>query len=365
MVQHFCEMEPHLLLRPCQTRWLSLHSCVSRLIEQWDALIQFFQAVVGHDNLLTSQKILSLLQNPVWKLYFYFLEFVLPKFTELNTMFQSSKSSVHCLHSGLNAIYRELLSCYLTEAYWKGVPLNDIDPTSRVNFLPLPRMYMGAKITLCLLKEEYKQRSVDMQHFLKCVQEFYIEAASQVKKRFPIGDPIVEMLQVLDPATSHTKFPSLVPLASNFPNIIPMTQLQTLDDQWRRLSHVTLPFDSDDMDPEEFWGRLDKITDGAGDAQFGVLCDFMQSMLCLPHANVDVERVFSSVTAIKTKTRNRLHTTTLRALIKVKDGVKESGGCVKFSPPPGAKERMSSAILYSDASVDTADNEEFELDSDL
>ena len=88
-------------------------------------------------------------------------------------------------------------------------------------------------------------------------------------------------------------------------------------------------------------------------------------MLCLPHANVDVERVFSSFTAIKTKTRNRLHTTTLRALIKVKDGVKKSGGCVKFSPPPGAKERMSSAILYSDASVDTADNEEFELDSDL
>jgi hypothetical protein len=111
---------------------------------------------------------------------------------------------------------------------------------------------MGAKITLCLLKEEYKQRLVDVQHFLKCVQEFYIEAASHVKKRFPIGDSIIEMLQVLDPATSHAKFPSLVPLSSNFPNIIPTAQLQTLDDQWRRLSHVTLPFDSDDMDPEEF-----------------------------------------------------------------------------------------------------------------
>ena len=41
VVQHFCDMEQHKLLRPCQTRWLSLQSCVSRLIEQWDALIIF------------------------------------------------------------------------------------------------------------------------------------------------------------------------------------------------------------------------------------------------------------------------------------------------------------------------------------
>ena len=161
VVQHFCNMEPHKLLRPCQTRWLSLHSCVSRLIEQWDAPILFFQAVAGHDKLLISGKILSLLQNPIWKLYFHF-----PKFTALNVMFQSSKSSVHCLYNGLSATYRELLSCYLLEAYWKGVPLKDINPASQVNFLPLPKMYMGAKVCLCLMKEEYKQRPTDVQHFL-------------------------------------------------------------------------------------------------------------------------------------------------------------------------------------------------------
>ena len=97
------------------------------------------------------------------------------------------------------------------------------------------------------------------------------------------------------------------------------------------------------MGPEEFCGRLHKITDGTGNAQFGILCEFMQSLLCLPHANVDVERVFSSVSSIKTKSRNRLQTSTVRALIKVKDGVKISGGCVKFSPPVGAKSRVSSS----------------------
>ena len=86
----------------------------------------------------------------------------------------------------------------------------------------------------------------------------------------------------------------------------------------------------------------------------------MQNLLCLPHANVDVERVFSSVTFTKTKTRNRLHTSTVCAFIKVKDGVKSSGGCVKFVPPSSARQRMASQIMYS-----TSDSEMSESDTDL
>ena len=357
-VQSFIGVEPHKLLHACQTRWLSLHSCVSRLVEQWDALIQYFQAVVDRDNLLVSQKILSHLQNPIWKLYFYFLDFVLPKFTELNVMFQSAKTSVHCLHMGLHAIYRDFLSCYLRDSYWRHTPLQHVDPASQVNFLPLTSMYMGAKVALCLPTQEYRQRAPDVQHFLKRVQEFYIEAASQIKKRFPIGDPIIEMLQVLDPAVSHSKFPSLVPLAAKFPNIIPESRLQLLDNEWRKLFLVSLPFDSEDMEPEEFWGRLNKIIDGTGAPQFDVLCAFMQTLLCLPHANVDVERVFSSVSSIKTKARNRLHTKTVHALLKVKQGVKASGGCVKFSPPGEARKRMSSDILYATTSDTDPDSDQ-------
>ena len=62
------------------------------------------------------------------------------------------------------------------------------------------------------------------------------------------------MLQVLDPNASHTKFPSLVPLASRFPNLIPISKLQQLDNEWRKLSFTTLPFDSEGMEPEVFWG---------------------------------------------------------------------------------------------------------------
>ena len=53
------------------------------------------------------------------------------------------------------------------------------------------------------------------------------------------------------------------------------------------------------MDPEVFWGRLNKISDDAGAPQFNVPYSFMQSLLCSPHPNVDVERC---VNFTKTKT---------------------------------------------------------------
>ena len=79
-----------------------------------------------------------------------------------------------------------------------------------------------------------------------------------------------------------------------------------------------------------------------------VFYEFMQTLLCLPHSNVDVERTFSDVSSIKTKKRNRLQLKTLRAILQVKQGIREAGGCTKFSPPPGAKKLLSSHTLYND-----------------
>ena len=160
---------------------------------------------------------------------------------------------------------------------------------------------------------------------------------------------------MLDPRVSHSKFLSLVPLATSLPNLVPQSKLQVLDTEWRRLTINPLPFDHEDMEPEEFWGRVSNITVGSGTLQFAVLSEFLQNLLCLPHTNVDVERVFSSVAAIKKKGRNRLHTKSVHAILKVKQGVAESGGCVKFSPSTEAKSQMTSDILYGQDSSDESD----------
>ena len=40
--QVFCNLKPHKLLHPAQTRWLSLQAAVDRVLENWDPLIMFF-----------------------------------------------------------------------------------------------------------------------------------------------------------------------------------------------------------------------------------------------------------------------------------------------------------------------------------
>ena len=62
VIQEFVDVEPHKMLCPCQTRWLSIQCSVARVIEQWDALVSYFQIVSQTDNLLVSAKILNHLE---------------------------------------------------------------------------------------------------------------------------------------------------------------------------------------------------------------------------------------------------------------------------------------------------------------
>jgi len=82
------------------------------------------------------------------------------------------------------------------------------------------------------------------------------------KELFSFSDPIIEMLQVLDPNTKHSEYPSLVPLAQRFPNFLSESIMQQLDDEWRKLAIVPLLFNCEGMDP--IFHRLSKLSDGTG-----------------------------------------------------------------------------------------------------
>lgn len=89
--QEFCHVEPHKLLKPSQTCWLSLHRVVKRMCTQWDALRLFFTIQWLEARLNAAENIFNALNNESLRLYFHFLDWVLPKFTGLNEHFQSEK----------------------------------------------------------------------------------------------------------------------------------------------------------------------------------------------------------------------------------------------------------------------------------
>ena len=72
-----------------QTRWLSLEQCVSRMLEQWDALTLYFSSIVAEkrDPSYVTDSILQNLKNPFIKAQMEFLQVQLHRTNEFNTLF--------------------------------------------------------------------------------------------------------------------------------------------------------------------------------------------------------------------------------------------------------------------------------------
>jgi hypothetical protein len=67
--QIFCNVKPHKLLHPSQTRWLSLIAVVSRVLEQWNALQLFFIPEIAANRHESVELIFTKLQNVFNKFY--------------------------------------------------------------------------------------------------------------------------------------------------------------------------------------------------------------------------------------------------------------------------------------------------------
>jgi len=132
--QEFCSTPTHKILHPSQTRWLSLQAVVSRLLEQWDALNLYFKDRILTERLLIVDSIYKSLNDPLIKLIFLFMDYILPKFTSLNSFFQSSNVVITQLHDKMVLTYKEILLLYMNPNYIKTTSIYDINPEKSDKF---------------------------------------------------------------------------------------------------------------------------------------------------------------------------------------------------------------------------------------
>ncbi len=326
--QKFVNVKPHKILHPSQTRWLSLHMVVSRLLEQYNALKLYFTSAVLDDKLVAADTILQRLSNPTTKLYLLFLDFVLPVFNKVNKLMQSESTQIHVLYMSVASTLRTILSCYMKESYLSKTPLKQLRFRDPNNFKPKEEMYLGVNVDTELRSSaQYEKVAID-RFRLNCL-EFYIEAASQINKRFSFGSEKLEILKALSPKVVFNKeIPSLVTLLHIYSHIVP-GDMQEVDTEWRILSNslVTLVDVDSTMKPEEFWSKVGKVNYMDNQPMVPHLSKFMKTLLCLPHSSATVERLFSAINRMKTKTRNRLSTETLVGLLQTRQSLKVSSSC--------------------------------------
>lgn len=320
--QVFLNIKPHKLLHPAQTRWLSLNAAVSRVLEQYEALKLYFRSE-EFDKVTGALEINVALNNPINKLYLQFLEYILPTFTDLNTEFQSENPKVQKIYAQMSSAYKLLLSYYIKPNYLSNTEINKLQFRNPDHYLPLNDIYLGPKIAAAFTENQLLLSESDKREFrLRCLN-FYVEAASQIYKRFPFNSrnvQILKLINLIDPV-NIPQTASIGPLAAMFPNMgIDINQL----DREFRLLKCSDTFDTS-LELKEFWRQVCNSKRGDDESlAFPELSKFINTLLTFPHSSACVERIFSIINLNKTKMRNRLGTTTLSGILHSKRLISEN-----------------------------------------
>lgn len=159
--QHFCNIKIHKILHPSQTRWLSVHMVVTRILEQYDALKLYFIDSVSNHDVLAAENILNKLNDPTCKLFLLFLDFSLPWFTKLNKEMQSEHPKIHVVYNRICSIIRTIFDCFIKPEYIKNTALENINFKDPSNYLPIERMYFGARVEKTLLETNITKEIVN------------------------------------------------------------------------------------------------------------------------------------------------------------------------------------------------------------
>lgn len=278
--QKFLELKPHKILQMSQTRWLSLHACVTRILEQYEALILYFQGEYLIDK--RAELIFAKLKNPVVKLYLHFLDYVLPFLTNLNIEFQSETPKIHTLYSKISTVYKTLLECYINSQYLKNNDLSVIQYRNPSFFLNLKNVYFGGEC-MAMLENDQNISSKDKHNFRVNCLNFYIECTHQIYKRFPFKSEFISQLKILqfiDPKNMN-KIISIAPAAIHFKDLLNLS-IKELDNEWRLLRNYENLSREDNF--LTFWKNVNSIENGDGTKTFSNVCTLVSMILSLPHS---------------------------------------------------------------------------------
>ncbi|KAI4455636.1 hat family dimerization domaincontaining protein-related [Holotrichia oblita] len=267
--QTFCGIKAHKILHPSQTRWLSVHSVVCRILQQYGALQLFFTDSVANNDILAADNIKKKLNDPTTKMFLQFLEFVLAFFNNLNKEMQSESPKLYKLYKNITQILQSIFDCFIKREYLKKTGIENVEYTNPSNYLPIEEIYYGANVSKSLLELNLAGDQITF-FGLRCLH-FYIEACRQIIQKIPLKGNIIKLFNFIDPnIVKEGSISSITEVALLYPNLIKDSQLQALDSEWRILRNVA-EIQSCPDNPIEFWREVKKMELADGSLMFKVL----------------------------------------------------------------------------------------------
>lgn len=142
--------------------------------------------------------------------------------------------------------------------------------------------------------------------FCSNVRSFLEAAVSKMLKNFPLTDPTLQMVPIIDPKKRNNYRPSDVIRLGRMFELSP-EELTAVENEWL-----------DYLAEDEFVGSITACWGAGSMASRPNLTRLMRTVMSLPHSNASSERVFSMLKKIYTDTRSQLKQSTITALLSVK-----------------------------------------------
>lgn len=352
--QEFCECfqeKYRKILKLSETRWLSHHTCVVRLLESWNTMEHFLREMVVSDKQTTSAEyLLSVMENVETKAYFLFLQYFLNFFNAFNAFFQAAETRIHLLQMKSENFLSEICRNFVKEELMK-------DLATLRNFSQKEiqkndnEIFLGSECEQ-YLKDLMAKGYADIVATIrqKCLQ-VYETAANEIYKRLPINDTFLKALKVFGYPFlfDENREPSLQNI------IVVARKLGAFNEDIKR-EWLALPVDftQEEKDTlsklnfDEMWKQILQRQSSNTTYKYPILRDVLNAVRALPNSNADPERVFSILTDLKTKRRNKLSSNSVNAICVLKSGLKARGEtAITMKVTEQHLSRMSSDILYA------------------
>lgn len=332
-MQDFFHVERKKNLKLASTRWLSMHQCVARVLENWTVLMHYFRIAVVEDKLHMAETILKAMENHFTKAYLLFLKYVLNIMNLFNALFQSKTVLIHKITEASENILKDFCSNFIKLDFLSNSDITNIDVTDPNNFLPSKNINLGMDCN-----EYIKHFSpVNYEQIKNICLKFYTSAALEIKKRLPIKNIIFQQLRFLDPKLAlygNSQNNLDIDFKILTEKLNDLNDLNLIETEWRRLKILINNNDKTKLSSlpiDEFWHTVSKLKDYSDTYQYQNISRLAKICLSLPHSNAEAERIFSVVTDVKTKKRNRLGDDTLNsvAVIRSATDAKEIN-CLNF-----------------------------------
>jgi len=137
--------------------------------------------------------------------------------------------------------------------------------------------------------------------------------------------------------------------------------LSTIDEQYRKIKFSDWAKEMKEGIPQDssnFWAAVFLYKNALGERPFKGLASYALSCLTTPTSNVVVERIFSYVTAVKTKPRNKMSPVMLEAIVRIKTNLHFENKCCKdFRVIPRMLELFNSS-MYATEGINEDDDDD-------